>query len=475
MNRWRRVAALLLALGSLGPMVVAPLVLADPAAAPPPSTMGSGSSLYTGDSLVSPNGSYQAVVQADGNVVIYGPSGAIWSTGTWGTSGRQLALQTDGNLVVYGSSGALWSTGTWGTAGDELAMQNDGNLVLYSPQGPLWSSAYGMHDAVGAGSSLPRSYPLLSPNGSYRAILQTDGNFVVYGPVGAVWSTGTWGTSGDGVAMQNDGNVVEYGSGGALWSTGTWETAASELVMQNDGNLVLYHADGRPAWSSKFGVGPVIDEVPRLPAGTSQIVVVQAASPSDIYPTLTTWQNDGGGWYPVFAPMAAVSGDTGWALPDQRYEGSDTTPVGWYSFGSTLYGIDPNPGVNPGYAFQTLTCGDWWDEDASSAQYNTFQAIGCGVTPPFSAQDSEALWEIYPQYSAFALINFNIPPTTGAYGQARGSGIFLHADGTGTGGTAGCVSLALGDLVTVLRWLNPARHPEILMGPTADIVGLAGS
>ena len=49
----------------------------------------------------------------------------------------------------------------------------------------------------------------------------------------------------------------------------------------------------------------------------------------------------------------------------------------------------------------------------------------------------------------------------------KGSAIFLHVS-TG-GGTAGCVSLAESNLLEVLRWLDPAAHPVIVMGPSATI------
>jgi L,D-peptidoglycan transpeptidase YkuD (ErfK/YbiS/YcfS/YnhG family) len=42
-----------------------------------------------------------------------------------------------------------------------------------------------------------------------------------------------------------------------------------------------------------------------------------------------------------------------------------------------------------------------------------------------------------------------------------GSAIFLHVS---TGGpTAGCISLPVGELLQVLRWLDPAQHPTIKM------------
>ncbi len=53
-----------------------------------------------------------------------------------------------------------------------------------------------------------------------------------------------------------------------------------------------------------------------------------------------------------------------------------------------------------------------------------------------------------------------------AYNTARtpglGSAIFLHVN-IGSA-TAGCVSLPLGQLLDVLRWLDPARAPRIDMG-----------
>ena len=43
-----------------------------------------------------------------------------------------------------------------------------------------------------------------------------------------------------------------------------------------------------------------------------------------------------------------------------------------------------------------------------------------------------------------------------------GSAIFLHIN-IGTP-TAGCVTLPVGELLKVLRWLNPAASPRIAMG-----------
>ena len=56
-----------------------------------------------------------------------------------------------------------------------------------------------------------------------------------------------------------------------------------------------------------------------------------------------------------------------------------------------------------------------------------------------------------------AVIAYNTARTPGL-----GSAIFLHIN-IGTP-TAGCVMLPVGELLKVLRWLNPAASPRITMG-----------
>lgn len=53
--------------------------------------------------------------------------------------GFTLKMQNDGNLVLYGIRGAIWSSGTNGEPVNKCVMQNDGNFVLYTPNGAIWS------------------------------------------------------------------------------------------------------------------------------------------------------------------------------------------------------------------------------------------------------------------------------------------------------------------------------------------------
>ena len=63
----------------------------------------------------------------------------IWATNRLG--GQYAVLQSDGNLVVYSSTGtAIWASNTVGSGADRLVAQSDGNLVLYSPTRAVWAT-----------------------------------------------------------------------------------------------------------------------------------------------------------------------------------------------------------------------------------------------------------------------------------------------------------------------------------------------
>lgn len=103
--------------------------------------LASGEALYMNESVWSPNGAYQLIMQSDGNLVEYGSSGALWSSNA-GTPGSWAIMQGDGNLVVYTSGGTpVFATGT-GWPGSQLLVQSDSNVVMYSGSTPLWASGW---------------------------------------------------------------------------------------------------------------------------------------------------------------------------------------------------------------------------------------------------------------------------------------------------------------------------------------------
>lgn len=102
-------------------------------------TLLRGQILRAGEHLTTAAGKWQLVMQADGNLVRYGSTGARWATDTFGAH-PFLAMQSDGNLVLYADSGVLWSTYTSGSAAILLQVSDgDTSQVLAASGAALWS------------------------------------------------------------------------------------------------------------------------------------------------------------------------------------------------------------------------------------------------------------------------------------------------------------------------------------------------
>jgi len=194
-----------------------------------------------------------------------------------------------------------------------------------------------------------------------------------------------------------------------------------------------------------------------LSRAVHQVVTVEAPSMSSTVASVSLWSRVGACFVRVEGPWSASVGRSG--LSSRKFEGDGATPIGEYSIGPVMYGIAPNPGV--AYPYQRIVCGDWWDEAPSSLMYNRFVHVRCGTAPPFGG-GSEALWRVVPQYDYFALVDYNTSPVV----PGRGSAIFVH-ESTGAS-TAGCVALATGSLLTLLRWLRPDDQPVISIGVEAS-------
>jgi hypothetical protein len=135
-------------------------------AVPSAQFISAGTSLSNGSSVTSSNGNYQLKVSYDSvpssMLVAYvqvGVPGSIWHsfndanmssgygnhTNQWCNISSTLGfavMQYDGNFVLYGSGGvvACWATNTQNNANAYGNVQDDANFVIYSSGGsPLWS------------------------------------------------------------------------------------------------------------------------------------------------------------------------------------------------------------------------------------------------------------------------------------------------------------------------------------------------
>ncbi|WP_051969949.1 ricin-type beta-trefoil lectin domain protein [Kitasatospora azatica] len=218
----------------------------------------SGTVLHGGDVLTA--GHTTLTMGTDGNLVLADQSTGhiLWTSGTPGHPGATAVMQPDGNLVVYAPQGwPMWAPGTNGYAGGHAIVQNDGNFVLYSADGlPAWTTDTWYGGVTSRGYSIAEGTVLRAGDSVQSKAghldMQPDGNLVLYSKVTgrALWSTNTWGRPGATATMQTDGNFVLYGPDGrALWASGTPGQRGANLVLQDDDNLVLY-VGGKAPWAS---------------------------------------------------------------------------------------------------------------------------------------------------------------------------------------------------------------------------------
>jgi L,D-peptidoglycan transpeptidase YkuD (ErfK/YbiS/YcfS/YnhG family) len=203
-----------------------------------------------------------------------------------------------------------------------------------------------------------------------------------------------------------------------------------------------------------------------IPADAEQLIVVSSPTgdPPAYLATLRAYRREGpaGAWRPELGPWPV---ETGYGhLRAVRHEGDGSTPTGVFGIGATIYGTRPDPG-GLHFRYRRLVCGDWWDEDPHSPDYNRFVQARCGESPMFAAQ-SEALWRATTAYPYFAVLRFNMDPVVGG-DHAPGSGIFIHS--WVGGATAGCLALPTGRLLALLRWLAPSAHPVVEIGTAREL------
>ncbi|SLM01176.1 MULTISPECIES: L,D-transpeptidase family protein [unclassified Actinoplanes] len=209
----------------------------------------------------------------------------------------------------------------------------------------------------------------------------------------------------------------------------------------------------------------------------AQAIIVSGESWTSTYATLRSFQRDSDGrWQVAYPAMPARTGYGGWAWAAKRVQDRGLTPAGTFTL-TEGFGVQANPGSRLPY--RKVDGDDYWAGDKlDPATYNIFQP-SAPTTRTWRITESERLADYPTQYAYAAVIDFNRPAGVhwdASHGQnvtatpshvGAGSAVFLHCSGAGN--TAGCVSVGKDDMVTLLKWLDPARHPRIVMAPAADL------
>ncbi|WP_067503372.1 L,D-transpeptidase family protein [Actinoplanes sp. TFC3] len=210
-----------------------------------------------------------------------------------------------------------------------------------------------------------------------------------------------------------------------------------------------------------------------------QVVVVTGTGRTTTTGTLRTYQkNANGSWSEKFFAMPARNGYGGWEWASKRVQNTGTTPMGTFRI-TSAFGLKANPGTKVSYT--KADANDYWVGDNKDAKtYNLFEPSASSKRT-WRTGEAERLAAYPTQYEYATMIDFNRPigssikwdatrsqyVTSKPVDVRRGSAIFLHINGSGS--TAGCVSVARANMINLLKWLDPAQKPRIVMAPLADI------
>ncbi|MGW2782576.1 L,D-transpeptidase family protein [Streptomyces populi] len=189
------------------------------------------------------------------------------------------------------------------------------------------------------------------------------------------------------------------------------------------------------------GLGP--ETLAAVPSRTRQAVVVTGRGRNSSVSTAVLYERTGAGWRAAGPSRPARNALKGWT--DHHRAGDLRSPVGVFTL-TDAGGLRPDPGTRLPY-------------DRSGA-----------FTSPGTGFEGEPLAGSFDYVVA---VNYNRRPGTTPLdwtrplGASRGGGIWLHVDHGGP--THGCVGLREGDLVELMRALDPALHPVVVMGDAASL------
>lgn len=200
------------------------------------------------------------------------------------------------------------------------------------------------------------------------------------------------------------------------------------------------------------------DEIPAgladLPNDVHQAVMVEAVDGS-VTARVSGWEREGAGWRLVSGPVPAVIGRNGLAPEGEKREGDGRTPSGVFALRRAFgYG----DGVQTGLDYRVVGEKDFWVDAPASPFYNQWVT---GDVPEVSHEVLRRQDELY-EYAL--VIEYNTDPVVAGMGSA----IFMHLWRGADQPTAGCVAMARGDLLALLRWLDAGRNPVISIQGSRD-------
>jgi L,D-peptidoglycan transpeptidase YkuD (ErfK/YbiS/YcfS/YnhG family) len=150
--------------------------------------------------------------------------------------------------------------------------------------------------------------------------------------------------------------------------------------------------------------------------------------------------------------LSCAVGRGGVVRADAKREGDGATPAGHWPMREVLFRADRLGEIVTPLACRELMPEDGWCDDPADPAYNR------PVRLPYGAH-SEHLWRADHVYDVIVPLGYNDDPVI----PGRGSAIFLHLARPLFTPTAGCVALALADLLALLREAAPGAAVRVLV------------
>ncbi|WP_292655218.1 hypothetical protein [Nitratifractor sp.] len=205
-----------------------------------------------------------------------------------------------------------------------------------------------------------------------------------------------------------------------------------------------------------------------MPKRTSQLLIVTSENWHADHGRLSRWQKEAGQWHRVGRSIPVVLGRNGMAWgrgiggkiegkgPIKR-EGDKRSPAGIFEL-PFLFGEGE---ADFRYPYRRMTRFSRCVDDPRSRAYNRIVDRRKVPADYRSAEKMKFPSGLY-RYGIFVAHNPGRIP-------GAGSCIFLHIRKPDGAPTVGCTAMKQKDLVQVMRWLDPRRHPLLIQAPRTAI------
>lgn len=146
-------------------------------------------------------------------------------------------------------------------------------------------------------------------------------------------------------------------------------------------------------------------------------------------------------------------------MTEEKQEGDMRTPIGIFPMG-TGFGTQQAPTPSQ-WPFRSVRQNDFWVDDTESPDYNQWVSYSGDPYERWKSFERLAI----ASYAYAAVIRYNESPIIAG----KGSAIFFHIWGGPDSYSAGCVTVAIEEVVKVLRWMIPEQHPHIAIGTPLEL------